>query len=205
MENSRIEKTRRLGFVERWGRAEETSAALRITLYAVILLCVGLFTALVKISLKPQPIYYIPSAQEAGIAYPNRIDKTAICGFASNWLINRNNFTPSTVKDTYSRIMRYMSPELLSMTKSGLEEEMLRVERDNISSLFSLKKEPEFVESNSNYKVILTGEKVLYMGKEKVDARTLRYIITLKKVPPIEINPYGLAIAGVKQEEAETR
>jgi hypothetical protein len=101
--------------------------------------------------------------------------------------------------------MRYMSPELLSMTKSGLEEEMLRVERDNISSLFSLKKEPEFVESNSNYKVILTGEKVLYMGKEKVDARTLRYIITLKKVPPIEINPYGLAIAGVKQEEAETR
>ena len=205
MENSRIEKTRLLSFVERWGAAEETSASLRITLYAVILFCIALAAALAKVSLKPQPIYYIPSAQEAGIAYPNRIDKTAICGFASNWLINRNNFTPSTVKDTYSRIMRYMSPELLSMTKSGLEEEMLRVEKDNISSLFSFKKEPEFIEATSDYKVILTGEKVLYMGKEKVDARTLRYTITLKKVPAIEINPYGLAIAGVKQEEAEIR
>jgi hypothetical protein len=205
MENSRIEKTGRLSFVERWGSAEETSASLRITLYAVILLCVALLAALVKVSFKPQPIYYIPSAQEAGMAYPNRIDKTAICAFASNWLINRNNFTPSTVKDTYLRIMRYMSPELLSMTKSSLDEEMLRVEKDNISSLFSLKKEPEFIESSPGYKVILTGEKVLYIGKEKVDSRTLRYTITLKKVPAVEVNPYGLAIAGVRQEEVETR
>jgi hypothetical protein len=205
MNESKTEKTRRLSFVEKWGRAEETSASLRITLYVVILLCITLLAALVKTSLKPQPIYYIPSSQEAGIAYPNRIDKTAICGFASNWLLNRNNFTPATVKDTYSRIMRYMSPELLSMTKSSLDEEMLRVERDNISSLFSLKKDPELIESAPDYKVTLIGEKVLYMGKEKVDARMLQYTITLKKVPPIEINPYGLAIAGVKQEEAETR
>jgi len=205
MQDSRTEKITRLSFIEKWGRAEETSVSLRITLYAVILLCIALLTGLVKISFKPQPIYYIPSAQEAGMAYPNRIDKTAICAFASNWLINRNNFTPSTVKDTYSRIMRYMSPELLSMTKSGLDEEMLRVEKDNISSLFSLKKEPEFIESTPDYTVILTGEKVLYIGKEKVDSRTLRYSITLKKVPAVEVNPYGLAIAGVKQEEVETR
>jgi hypothetical protein len=205
MEHLRNEKTQRLSFIEKWGRAEESSASLRITLYAVILLCLALIAALAKISLRPQPIYYIPSSQEAGMAYPNRIDKTAICAFASNWLINRNNFTPSTVKDTYSRIMRYMSPELLSMTKSGLDEEMLRVERDNISSLFSLKKDPELIESTPDYKVMLTGEKVLFMGKEKVDARMLQYTITLKKVPPIEVNPYGLAIAGVKQEEAEAR
>jgi hypothetical protein len=205
MQDSRTERTRRLSFIEKWGRAEEASVSLRVTLYVVVLLCIVLTTALVKLYFKPQPIYYIPSTQEAGIAYPNRIDKTAICAFASNWLLNRNNFTPSTVKDTYNRIMRYMSPELLSMTKSGLDEEMLRIERDNISSLFSLKKEPEFTESNSDCKVILTGEKVLYIGKEKVDSRTLQYTITLKKVPAVEINPYGLAVAGVKQEETETR
>ena len=101
-----IEKTKRTGFIEKWAKAEETSAFLGITLYAVIGFCVVLLVTLFKVSTKPQAIYYIPSAQEAGIAYPNRIDKAVICGFASNWLLNRNNFTPATAKDIYIRAMR---------------------------------------------------------------------------------------------------
>ena len=197
-----IERTKRTGFVEKWAKAEETSAFLGITLYAVVAFCIVLLITVFKVSTKPQAIYYIPSAQEAGIAYPNRIDKGVICGFASNWLLNRTNFTPATVKDTYQRAMRYMAPELLSRTKASLEEEMSRVERDNISSLFSLSKEPGLADSGTDYKVTLTGEKVLYMGKERLDARVLRYVITLQRTPPIETNPYGLVIAGVKQEQA---
>jgi len=198
-----IEKTKRLGFIEKWAHAEQTSAFLGITLYAVIAFCVVLLVTLFKVSTKAQAIYYIPSAQEAGIAYPNRLDKGVICGFASNWLLNRNNFTPATVKDTYQRAMRYMAPELLSRTKASLEEEMSRVTRDNISSLFSLSKDPELEDSGTDYKVILTGEKVLYMGKEKLDSRVLRYVITLQRIPPLETNPYGLVVAGVKQEQVE--
>jgi len=198
-------KTKRTGFVEKWAKAEETSAFLGITLYAVIAFCIVLLITVFKLSTKPQAIYYIPSAQEAGVAYPNRIDKAVICGFASNWLLNRNNFTPVTVKDTYTRAMRYMAPALLSRTKAGLEEEISRVTRDNISSLFSLSKEPELKDSGTDYKVILTGEKALFMGKEKLDSRTLRYTITLERIPPIETNPYGLVIAGVKQEEVQAQ
>ncbi|MFH1697478.1 MAG: TraE/TraK family type IV conjugative transfer system protein, partial [Candidatus Omnitrophota bacterium] len=194
MDDFKPEKVKRTGFVEKWAKAEETSAFLGITLYAVIAFCVVLLLVLFKVSTKPQAIYYIPSAQEAGIAYPNRIDKAVICGFASNWLLNRNNFTPATAKDIYTRAMRYMAPQLLSRTKAGLDDEMLRVERDNISSLFSLSKEPELEDSGTDYRVTLTGEKVLYMGKEKLDARVLRYTITLQRIPPIEINPYGLVI-----------
>jgi len=201
--NDSIEKTKRLGFIEKWAHAEQTSAFLGITLYAVIAFCIVLLITLFKVSTKPQAIYYIPSAQEAGIAYPNRIDKGVICGFASNWLLNRNNFTPATVKDTYQRAMRYMAPELLSRTKASLEDEMSRVTRDNISSLFSLSKDPELADSGTDYKVILTGEKALYMGKEKLDARLLRYVITLQRIPPLETNPYGLVVAGVKQEQVE--
>jgi len=199
------EKTKRNSFVEKWAKAEETSAFLGITLYAVIIFCIALLITLFKVSTKSQAIYYIPSAQEAGIAYPNRIDKAVVCGFASNWLLNRNNFTPATVKDTYARAMRYMAPGLLSKTKASLEDEISRVERDNISSLFSLSKEPELEDSGTDYKVTLTGEKVLYMGKEKLDARVLCYTITLQRIPPIETNPYGLVIAGVKQEEVQAQ
>ena len=203
--NESIKRARRTGFVEKWAQAEETSAFLGITLYAVIAFCLALLITLFKVSTKPQPVYYIPSAQEAGIAYPDRIDKSVICAFASNWLLNRNNFTPLTVEDTYQRTMRYMSVALLSRTRAGLEDEMLRVRRDSISSLFSLSREPELEDLGAGYRVILTGEKALFMGKEKLDARVLRYIITLERVPPVEANPYGLVIAGVRQEEVEAR
>jgi len=199
------EKIKNTGFIEKWAQAEKTSTFLGITLFAVIAFCLGLLLALFKVSTRPQAIYYIPSAQEAGIAYPNRIDKSVVCGFASNWLLNRNNFTPQTVKDTYQRAMRYMAPELLSRTKASLEDEISRVERDNISSLFSLSKEPEPEDSSTDFKVTLTGEKIIFMGKEKLDDRVLCYTVTLQRIPPIETNPYGLVIAGVKQEEAEIK
>ena len=203
MNDLKPEKIKRAGFVEKWAHAEQTSAFLGISLYAVIIFCIALLVTLFKVSTKPQSIYYIPSAQEAGMAYPNRIDKAVVCGFASNWLLNRNNFTPVTVKDTYMRAMRYMSPGLLSKTKASLEDEISRVTRDNISSLFSLSKEPELENSGLDFKVTLTGEKIIFMGKEKLDDRMLRYTITLQRIPPIETNPYGLVIAGVKQEEVE--
>ena len=203
MNDLKPEKVKRAGFVEKWAHAEQTSAFLGISLYAVIAFCIALLVTLFKVSTKPQSIYYIPSAQEAGVAYPNRVDKAVVCGFASNWLLNRNNFTPVTVKDTYMRAMRYMAPALLSRTKANLEDEISRVTRDNISSLFSLSKEPESEDSGIDFKVTLTGEKIIFMGKEKLDDRILRYTITLQRIPPIETNPYGLVIAGVKQEEVE--
>ena len=205
MNDFRPEKVKRTGFVEKWAQAEQTSAFLGISLYAVIVFCIALLVTLFKVSTKPHSIYYIPSAQEAGIAYPNRIDKTVVCGFASNWLLNRNNFTSLTVKDTYQRAMRYMAPGLLSRTKASLEDEISRVTRDNISSLFSLSKDPESEDSGTDFKVTLTGEKIIFMGKEKLDDRILRYTITLQIIPPIETNPYGLVIAGVKQEEVKTQ
>jgi len=205
MNDFRPEKVKRTGFVEKWAHAEQASAFFGISLYAVIVFCIVLLVILFKVSTKPQSIYYIPSAQDAGIAYPNRIDKAVVCGFASNWLLNRNNFTSLTVKDTYQRAMRYMAPGLLSRTKASLEDEISRVTRDNISSLFSLSKEPESEDSGLDFKVILTGEKIIFMGKEKLDDRILRYTITLQRIPPIETNPYGLVIAGVKQEEVKTQ
>jgi len=205
MDNLKTEKTRRTGFIEKWAHAEQTSAFLGISLYAVIIFCIALLVTLFKVSTKPQAIYYIPSSQEAGIAYPNHIDKAVVCGFASNWLLNRNNFTPVTVKDTYQRAMRYMAPGLLSRTRASLEDEISRVTRDNISSLFSLSKEPEEEDSGTDFKVTLTGEKIIFMGKEKLDDRILSYTVTLQRIPPIETNPYGLVIAGVKQEEVEIK
>ena len=49
--------------------------------------------------------------------------------------------------------------------------------------------------------VVRRFRKSIFMGKEKLDTRTLRYTITLERIPPTQNNPYGLSVAGVKQEE----
>ena len=92
-----------------------------------------------------------------------------------------------------------------SRTRASLEDEISRVTWDNISSLFSLTKDPEILDQGTDYKVTMTGQKALYMGKERLDERILRYTITLKRLAPSETNPYGLAIEGVKQEEVESK
>ena len=114
MDDFKPEKVNRAVFVEKWAHAEQTSAFLGITIYALIVFCIVLSIVLFKVSTKPQAIYYIPGAREAGVAYPNRIENGSVLGFASGWLLDRNNFTPVTVKETYIRAMRYMAPELLS-------------------------------------------------------------------------------------------
>ena len=42
-------------------------------------------------------------------------------------------------------------------------------------------------------------------GMEKLDDRILCYTVTLQRIPPIDTNPYGLVIAGVKQDEVEIK
>ena len=56
---------KRSGFVERWARAEEISAFLRITLYAIITFSVVLLVVLFKVATKPQAIYYIPGDRKS--------------------------------------------------------------------------------------------------------------------------------------------
>lgn len=195
------QKHKKQTFVEKWGRAEEVNSYLGLTLYAVIgFALITLFVAF-RLATKPQPIYYIPGAREAGIAFPNRIEKGSISGFAVSWLLNRTNFTPATAEDVYQRATKYLSPALLSRTRAELDDEIKRIRRDDISSLFSLSKDAESEETETGYKVIVNGEKSLFMGKEKLDSQMLRYSISLERVPPTEINPYGLLITGVRQDK----
>lgn len=196
---------KKIGFIERWGGVEESNSVLRLTLYAVVGFCGVLLFLLFKVAMKPQPIYYIPGAQAAGVAYPNHIEKGSINGFAVSWLLSRLNFTPVTAEEVYARATKYMSPGLLSKTRAELDEEIRRILQDNISSLFSLSNDPVISETETGFKVELSGEKVLYMGKEKVDTQKLLYTIFLDKVPPTEINPYGFVISGMRQEQLEDK
>jgi len=195
------QRARRIGFLEKWAKVEEVNTYLGLTLWGVGLICTILLFALVKVINKPQPIYYIPGANKAGIAYPNQIEEGSVTGFASSWLLNWANFTPATIEDVYSRAIKYMAPSLLSKTRARLDDEMKKVRMNNISSLFSLTEEPRVEENPNGYTVILKGEKVIYVGKESITTQRILYKVYLKKVPPTQSNPYGMVVADLEQKE----
>ena len=64
MDEKNILKNKRTGFVERWAHAEEASAFLGITLYALVAFSIVLLVMVFKLSTREAAIYYIPGAQE---------------------------------------------------------------------------------------------------------------------------------------------
>ncbi len=187
-------------FIEKWANAEYINSRLGTILMALIAFCAFLTFALVKIVLRPKPIYYIPGAQEAGVAWPNQITKESMLGFGVSWILNWANFSPATVDDVYARSVKSMAPGLYSKTKVKLDKEIQEVKRNSIASLFSLTKDPVVMEENGQPMVICEGDKNVYIGKENITNQKTIYKVYLKQVSPTETNPYGLMIEDLKQE-----
>ena len=187
-------------FVEKWAKAEYINAKLGISIMVLSGVCVILAGALIYTFISPRPIYYIPSMSEAGIAYPKQIPESSVAVFTSSWVLNWTNFTPVTVVNVYERAKRFMSPGLLEKTNQRLAKDLDDVKRNNMSSLFSLKEEPQVEKDGQNYIVSIHGDKGVYMGKETVSTQSMIYRVSLRVVSPTEVNPYGLMIEDIDQE-----
>lgn len=188
-------------FWELWGDIQEANAKLGIALYGVIALVIVLAVSMVKIAIAPKPVYYIPGAQAAGKAYPDYMPAECIAGFAENFIQTLANFTPATVEQVYQLSERYLSPALLSKIRTELGAEVESIQKDSLSSLFTVDTESE-VKPNGNekYLVSITGQKVIYLGKTVMKDTRTTYNVYIRKIRPTESNPYGLQIENVKQE-----
>ncbi len=187
-------------FLERWSRAESINAKLMVMLIILSGVCMVLAMSLVQTVLKPKPIYYIPSFREAGIAYPQSIPENSVSVFTVWWVLNWNNFTPVTVDDIYTRTQKFMSPRLLGRTQTRLKNDIAQVKNNNMSSLFSIQGDPVLTKDNKSYRVSVTGEKTVFVGKESISTQNITYSISLKKVDPTDANPYGLMIDDIDED-----
>jgi hypothetical protein len=205
MESTEPIKTQKSNFVEFWSKAEESNIKLGAALLTLMVTCFTLSMGLVYQTMKPKPIYYIPGAWEAGAAMPETLPKTAVVAFVSSWALNWSNFTPATVtpatvESVYGRAQRFMAPQLLAQTHVRLKKDLEEVKKNNISSFFSLNEEPAFIEEGHGFKVILKGDKGIYVGKEEISVQKMTYKVRIRRVSPTEINPYGLLIESIEQE-----
>lgn len=195
-------KSRSTVFFERYARAENENLQLRM----VVLLLAGLLAILmagfVYISVKPKAIYYIPGAVRFGVAYPGAVPESSVISFAESWLLNWMNYAPDTVEGVYERSLKYMAPVLLSQVHAQAASELEKVKRDRLSSVFMITASPVLEETRGGFNVVFSGRRVMYMGKEELSSVATRYILGLVMAPATDINPYGLAVAQIKKEEA---
>ena len=195
-------KESKSSFVEQWGRAEEANAYIGLSLFVVGAICVILTVVLVRLVMRPQPIYYVPGAKTAGLAKPNQIEEASVRAFAESWLLNWTNFTPPTFKDMYEKAVKYMGPGLLSKMRAKIDDEIKKIESNNVSSIFIVD-ETRVKETNEGYEVTIAGRKTIYIGKENMDAQKVKYTLKLRLTAPTENNIYGMSVDAIDQVQVD--
>jgi hypothetical protein len=190
-------------YFERYAGAERRSMALGLTVYLLGCICLFLAAGLVVLAIRPRAIHYIPpvsSAALGGVSYPDEVPDAAVLSFATAWLMNWVNYTPQTAEDVYERSLVLMSPGFQARIKAGLDEELARISREKIASVFSLKQEPKLAARLPGFRIILTGERAIYAGQEEMTREEVRFVMEVCRAAPTETDPYGLVVEDVSKE-----
>ncbi len=194
-------KEQRSPFIERWSTAEAVNGKLMVSVVILSALCSVLTAAVIYAALTPRPIYYIPSLQEAGTAYPQSVPDSVIGAFALSWVLNRYNFTPATIDSAYARAQKFMSPKFLA--KTNLKSEMEQMKSEEASLLLSMQGDPVLAKEGNGYKVSMSGQKDMFMRGKTASTVKITYHVSLKKVSPTEANPYGLMVEDIDEDEGQ--
>lgn len=190
-------------FFERYAGAEIENVRLHYALYLLGGLSVIFAVLLAVTAFRPRPIYYVPGAAQAGLAYPDRIPESSVLSFASAWLMDWMNYTPETIDGVYARAFRFMGPQLLSKVRARSQEERGKILSDRLSSIFTLKDDARVVSQGRSFRVEIDGQRGVYMGKEEIAMKDVRYIVVVRRVPAAGENIYGLVVEDVWSREAD--
>jgi len=203
MGNMDVIKSKKSRFLSYFEESARINSVITLCFLTSSLVCVFLTGALLKSTLAPKSIYYIPGANSAGYATANELPQSSVSGFAVSWILNMLNFTPETVDVVYERTRKYMFPEMLSKSSGTMDKEIEDIKKSSISSIFSITKEPVFDQDDKVFLVTILGEHSLFMGKSVIKTAKAKYVISLIKVSPTDVNPFGLMVTNVYKEELE--
>ena len=189
-------------YFERYARAEAQNMSLKLAL--CLSGAVGIFLAagLVVVAVRPKPIHYVASMPQAGISYPGEVPAAMTLDFACAWLMNWVNYSPATAKEVYERSFNVMAPPFLARIRAGLDDELARIGREKISSVFTLKAEPRLEQGRAAARIFFTGERALYIGKEEMSREDTCFVVEVRPAPLTQADPYGLMIWDVTRQKA---
>ena len=187
-------------YFERYAGVEQQAVILRLAVFVLGAVCSLLALGLIVVVTRPKAIHYVPAASTAGFSYPDRVPASSAVSFACAWLMNWLNYSPGTVEEVYERSLVFMAPSFLARVKAGLDEELQKIERDKLSSVFTLKEDPGSEEGVAGFRVTFIGERGIYVGKEEMSREKLRFTVDVRRAYPTDTNPYGLVVFDVIKE-----
>lgn len=179
-------------FFEVWGESELKARHWQ----AVATLCVVIAGVVVVgqalSSLRPKPIYFISGSY--GLASP--ITGTSQMGeaFAKSFVLQLGNFTPATVDTNWAEIQKFCAPSYFGALKAQLAVDLSRIKSGNVSSSFAIIEVKTIESSTAKRKVLVNGERSLFVGPSRISEGPYDYEVTLVKNPPSLANPFGLAV-----------
>ena len=187
-------------YFERYAGAEHQAKVLRYVVYALAAACLILTATLMITVTRPKAIHYVPAVSASGFSMPGIVPSSSAVSFASAWLMNWLNYSPRTAAGVYERSLVFMAPAFQAQVKAGLDEELAKIARDKLASVFTLKEDPAVIENAAGFRVSFVGERGIYVGQEEMSREQLRFMVDVRRAYPTEINPYGLVIADVIKE-----
>lgn len=182
------------------GAKEEKNTYIGLANLGLLVVCLIEFAIIVRLATTPKPIYYIPSANKPGIAYPNHIPEEAIEFLSLSYVLTRANFTPATIQDVLAVTYKYLTPKKRAEDEAKEKYIIESVKRTSLSQTFSLTSEPVLEETEDGYIVEIDGVEQRYTGQSLASTKNIRYRVLTKKIVPTDINKYGLGIDAVERE-----
>jgi TraE protein len=183
----------------------------RITLFpsrVLLVLLAALSAAVVLLSgalgwtaLRPGPVVIVPGVRESQIMMPEEIPSAAVRKFAYLYLAFFDSYTPETIEDRSTYLLRLVAPEALERVGRDLLERATYVVRTRESSHLILPPPSASADDlerlpGGNLRLSIVAERRTYIASEEKARANIRYTLTLRPALPSDQDAFGFVVIG---------
>lgn len=161
-----------------------------------------LSAALAWAALRPAPVVVVPGVRTNQVAIPEEIPAAAARKFAYLYLSFFDDYTPETVEDRSTYLLRLLAPEVLEKVRRELLERATYVIRTRESSHLLLPPLPEGGDSKIErlpgglLRLEVAAERRIYIASEEKGRARMRYTLLLRPAFPSDQDSFGFVVAG---------
>lgn len=187
------------------GPLEKRIRATRPLVVAVGALLVGnviLSAALAAVALRPAPVVVAPGVRDHQVVVPDQVPDAAVRKFATLYLTFFDAYTPETVEERSTYLLKFVAPEYLKTVSQILTERATYVVRTKESAQVTLPPPtlPDASQVTRHEGGVLrfatAAERRIYIASELKATQRLRYVLDLKPTIPSDEDPYGFVVVG---------
>ena len=153
----------------------------------------ALVAGLVVSALRPRPVVVIPSARAGETLLPGAVPEAAAREFALRYVLHFDNFTPSTIEASHGVLKPMIAARSWAQATEALEKRRVLVHEGRMSSqVLPLETKVE------GLVVTVRAIRRIFISDRLNRESEVNYVVSLERQPPVEPNPFGLAV--VSQE-----